>query len=38
MSVITMIKAIKKIHTEDVVLVKIGKFFHTYGKDAYIMH
>lgn len=33
----TMIQEIKKVHTYDVVLVKIGQFFHAYGKDAYIV-
>ena len=35
--VITMIKTIKRIHKEDVVLVKIGEFYHAYGKDACIL-
>lgn len=37
MAKLTMIKAIKKIHTEDLVLFKIGDFYHAYGKDAYIL-
>ena len=37
MAVLTMIKAIKKIHKEDILLVKIGDFYHVYGKDAYIL-
>ena len=32
-----MIKVIKQVHKEDVVLVKIGKFYNVYGKDAYII-
>lgn len=32
-----MIKAIKKIYKEDVLLVRIGDFYHVYGKDAYIL-
>lgn len=32
-----MIKNIKQIHKEDIVLVKIGKFYNSYGKDAYII-
>lgn len=32
-----MIEAIKKIHKEDIVLVKIGTFYNAYGKDAYIL-
>ena len=31
MSVITVIKEVKKIHKEDVVLIKIGNFYHCYG-------
>lgn len=37
MSVVTVIKEVKKIHKEDVVLIKIGNFYHCYGKDAYII-
>lgn len=37
MAVLTMIKAIKKVYKEDVLLVKIGDFYHVYGKDAYIL-
>ena len=37
MAVLTMIKAIKKIYKEDVLLVRIGDFYHVYGKDAYIL-
>lgn len=37
MSVISMIKTIKRVHEEDVVLVKIGGFYHAYGKDACIL-
>ena len=37
MSVINMIKTVKRIHAEDVVLVKIGEFYHAYGKDACIL-
>lgn len=33
----TMIKAIKQVHKKDVVLFKIGEFYQTYGKDAYII-
>ena len=31
------IKVIKQIHTEDIVLLKVGSFYHSYGKDAYII-
>ena len=37
MSILTMIKGIKQIHNKDIVLVKIGKFYYCYGKDAYII-
>ena len=37
MAIINMITAIKKVHVSDVVFVKIGTFFHVYGKDAYII-
>lgn len=37
MSTINMVKVIKKVHTQDIVLVKIGKFYNAYGKDAYIL-
>lgn len=31
------IKVIKRIHPEDIVLLKVGTFYHTYSKDAYII-
>lgn len=37
MSITTVIQAIKQVHTNDVVFVKIGKFYHVYGKDSYIL-
>ena len=37
MSILIMIKGIKQIHNKDIVLVKIGKFYYCYGKDAYII-
>lgn len=37
MAMITMIKAIKQIHPKDIVLFKMGSFYHTYGKDSYII-
>ena len=33
----TMVETVKKIHKEDLVLIKIGNFYHAYGKDAYII-
>ena len=32
----SIVKNIKQIHPEYVVLIKIGKFYYSYGKDAYI--
>lgn len=32
-----MVKTIKEIHPENIVLVKIGSFYYTYGKDSYIL-
>ena len=37
MAMLTMVKAIKQIHPKDVVLFKIGSFYHSYSKDAYIL-
>ena len=37
MSVLTIIKEVKELHPERVVLVKIGKFYNVYMKDAYII-
>lgn len=37
MGIINIIKVVKQVHKEDVVLVKIGKFYQVYGKDAYII-
>lgn len=37
MSVIDTVKTIKKIQTTNIVMIIIGKFVYTYGKDAYIM-
>ncbi|MDO5556124.1 MAG: hypothetical protein Q4G09_05775 [Clostridia bacterium] len=37
MAMITMVRAIKQIHSEDLVLIKIGNFYHAYGKDSYIL-
>ena len=36
MSTINMVKTIKRIHKSCVIAVKIGNFYHVYGKDAYI--
>ena len=37
MAMSTMIKTIKEVHNKDIVLIKIGSFYHAYGKDAYIL-
>ncbi len=37
MAISTIIKTIKEIHPKDLILVKIGSFYHIYGKDAYII-
>ena len=37
MSVLNMVRTIKKIHKEDIVMIKIGNFYSVYGKDAYIL-
>ena len=37
MGIINIIRSIKQIHEKDIILVRIGKFFYSYGKDAYIL-
>lgn len=37
MEVNKMIKTIKQIHKEDILMIKVGTFYHVYGKDAYII-
>ena len=37
LAVITIISEVKKIHPKEIALVKIGEFFHAYGKDSYIL-
>lgn len=37
MGIVTVIKNIKKIHEKEIVLLRIGKFYYCYGKDAYII-
>ena len=37
MGLINMVETIKKIHVKEIVIVKIGKFYSVYGKDAYIL-
>ena len=37
MGIINMVKTIKEVHKLDIAFIKIGKFYHVYGKDAYII-
>ena len=37
MAMLTMVKAIEQVHPKDVVLFKIGSFYHAYSKDSYIL-
>ena len=37
MGTVNIIKNIKQIHQDDVVIVKVGNFYNTYGRDAYII-
>ena len=37
MKVVNIVKAIKQIHPEYIVLIKIGKFYYSYSKDEYIV-
>ncbi len=37
MGVITIVKEIKTIHPNEIVLIKLGGFYRAYGKDAYIL-
>lgn len=37
MGVENIIKMMKEVHPESVILVKIGTFYHQYGRDAYII-
>ena len=37
MGIVNMVKTIKEIHPTDIILVEIGSFFYTYGKDSYIL-
>lgn len=35
--ILNIVKTVKEIHKEDITIVKIGKFYQVYGKDAYIV-
>lgn len=37
MSIENMVQTIKQIHKEDVVLIKVGTFYHGYGRDSYVL-
>ena len=37
MSIINIVKNIKQVHPEHIILIKIGKFYYSYRKDAYII-
>ena len=37
MGVINIVKNAKEIHPEFVLIIRIGKFYYTYGKDSYII-
>ena len=37
MSIENMVNIIKKIHPNYVAIIKIGAFYNSYGKDAYIL-
>lgn len=37
MSIINIVKNIIQVHPEHIILIKIGKFYYSYSKDAYII-
>ncbi len=37
LSIVRIIKNIKEIHEKDILLIKQGSFYHSYGRDAYII-
>ena len=37
MRIINIVKNIKQVHPEHIILIKIGKFYYGYSKDAYII-
>lgn len=37
MAIIPIIKEVKKIHPDDLILIQIGKFYQSYGRDSYIL-
>ena len=36
-TITTIIKEVKKFHQQELIIIKIGNFYHCYGKDAYII-
>ena len=34
MSILNIVKTVKEIHKEEIIFVKIGKFYQVYGKDV----
>ena len=36
-SIVNIARETKVIHPNEIALIKVGKFYHAYGKDAYIM-
>ena len=37
MSIINMVKNIKEIQSKTILLLKVGAFYESYGKDSYIL-
>ena len=37
MGIKNVVEVVKQVHKEEIVFVKIGKFYQVYGKDAYII-
>ena len=37
MGIVNMVRNMKQVHPTNVLLIKVGKFYHAYGKDAYII-
>ncbi len=37
MGIINMVSNIKEIHPKDILIIKVGTFYYTYNKDAYII-
>ena len=37
MGIVNIVQNVKEIHPEYVVIIGVGKFYYTYGKDSYII-